>query len=485
MENREADVVIVGAGVVGSLIASALSRYDLDIVLIDKESDVAEGTTKANTAIVHGGYDAKPGSLKAKLNVAGNAMFDQVCSDLDVEFDRCGTYVVGSTQQDLITLNELLERGQENNVPGLEIISGEEMRLREPGITPAVTGALLARTGGIVDPFNLCIAAAEHAVLNGTRVLLNTRVTGLIKDKNQVTGVTTNKGELRAKWVIVAAGLWADELMASAGIYGFTIKPRKGEYYVLDRRATRYVHNVLFPCPTLVSKGILVTRTIHGNVMLGPNANSVDDKTDLSTTAEGLEEVMSGALKLVPGINRRDIIRTFSGLRASGSTGDFYIESPCHTQGLVVLAGIESPGLTASPAIAQYVISLLAQAGMELNEKKDYIATRQAIPRFSHLSRDEQDELIRQDPRYGNVICRCETVTEGEIVAACHAPIPAQTYDAVKRRTRIGTGRCQGSFDMPLVIDIMARELNMDPLELTKRGDGSHLLNRKTKEVAE
>ena len=356
MKNREADVVIVGAGVVGSLIASALSRYDLDIVLIDKESDVAEGTTKANTAIVHGGYDAKPGSLKAKLNVAGNAMFDQVCSDLDVEFDRCGTYVVGSTQQDLITLNELLERGQENNVPGLEIISGEEMRLREPGITPAVTGALLARTGGIVDPFNLCIAAAEHAVLNGTRVLLNTRVTGLIKDKNQVTGVTTNKGELRAKWVIVAAGLWADELMASAGIYGFTIKPRKGEYYVLDRRATRYVHNVLFPCPTLVSKGILVTRTIHGNVMLGPNANSVDDKTDLSTTAEGLEEVMSGALKLVPGINRRDIIRTFSGLRASGSTGDFYIESPCHTQGLVVLAGIESPGLTASPAIAQYVI---------------------------------------------------------------------------------------------------------------------------------
>jgi len=485
MKNREADVIIIGAGVVGSLIASTLSRYDLDIVLIEKESDIAEGTTKANTAIVHAGYDAKPASLKAKLNVAGNAMFGQTCADLDVEFDRCGTYVVGTTEQDLVTLNELLERGQENNVPDLEIISGEEMRKREPGITPSVTGALLAHTGGIVDPFNLAIAAAEHAVVNGTHLLLNTRVTGLIKEKNQVIGVTTTSGELRAKWVIISAGLWADELMASADIYGFTVKPRKGEYYVLDRRATDYVHNVLFPCPTPISKGILVTRTIHGNVMLGPNANSIEDKTDLSTTSEGLAEVMSGALKLIPGINRRDIIRTFSGLRASGSTGDFYIETPCQTQGLLVLAGIESPGLTASPAIAQYVASMLAEKGLELKEKQDYIATRKAIPRFSHLSRDEQDELIRQDPRFGNIVCRCETVTEGEIVAACHAPIPATTYDAIKRRTRVGTGRCQGAFDMPLVIEIMSRELNMDPLELTKRGSGSYLLNRKTKEVAE
>jgi len=296
-----------------------------------------------------------------------------------------------------------------------------------------------------------------------------------------VRGVATERGPIRGRWVVVAAGMWADDLLHAAGLDGFSITPRKGEYFVLDRRVAERVRGVLFPCPTPVSKGILVTRTIHGNVMLGPNAVNVEDKEDVATTAPGLNEVMAGALRLVPSLDARDVIRTFAGLRAGGSTGDFRIEAPREAPGLVFLGGIESPGLTAAPAIAEEVVGLLGEGGLALVERPDYVPERRGIPRFSHLTREEREALIAQDPRYGNVICRCETVTEGEVVAACHAPIPARTYDAVKRRTRVGTGRCQGAFDTPLVIEIMARELGVDPLTLTKKGGASRFLTRETK----
>ncbi len=483
MAEHEYDVIIIGAGVVGSMIARALARYRLRILLLDKASDVGEGTTKANTAIVHAGYDAKPGSLKAKFNVAGNAMFGRVCAELDVDFDRCGTYVVAVGPDELDTLYELYHRGQQNGVPGLHLIGGDEMRRREPAITDQVTGTLYAETGGIVDPFGLCIAAAEHAVLNGVELALETGVTDLTLEGDRVVGVMTNRGPLRSRWVINAAGLWADDLLHRIGLDGFKITPRKGEYFVLDRMAADLVHTVLFPCPTPISKGIVVTRTIHGNVMLGPNANDTPRKDDLATTAPGLNEVMAGALKLVPSLDARQVIRTFAGLRAAGNTGDFVIERPHGLEGLVILAGIESPGLTASPAIAEYVVELLREAGLALVERPDYVPVRKGLPRFSRLTLEEQDALIAKDPRYGNVICRCETVTEGEIVAACHAPIPARTYDALKRRTRLCSGRCQGAFDTPLVIGIMARELGISPLELTKKGGGSRMLFRPTKQV--
>ena len=484
MTERTYDVIIVGAGVVGSLIARALSRYRLDVLLLDKASDVGEGTTKANTAIVHAGYDAKPGSLKASLNVAGNAMFDQLCDELDVDFLRCGTHVVGLSRSDLATLDDLRERGRRNGVPGLSITSANEMRRREPGISTETTGALCAATGGIVDPFGLCIAAAESAVMNGVRVSLETQVTGFVINNGSVCGVRTTQGPIRGRWVVIAAGLWADDLMHEAGLDGFGITPRRGEYFVLDRSAADQVNGVLFRCPTLLSKGILVTRTIHGNVMLGPNSQSIADKWDVGTTAAGLDEVMVGALKLVPSLDPRQVIRTFAGLRATGSTGDFFIEAAEGVGGLVVLAGIESPGLTASPAIAEHVVDLLREEGLALTERPDHIPIRTGIPRFSTLSREEQALLIERDPRYGRVVCRCETVTEGEVIAACHRPIPARTYDAVKRRTRLGSGRCQGGFDMPLVIDIMARELGISPTSITKRGGQSRLLVRRTKDVA-
>lgn len=479
------DVIIVGAGVVGAHIARTLARYQLDILLLDKASDVGEGTTKANTAIVHAGYDAKPGSNKARFNLAGNAMFDTVCRELDVEFDRCGSYVVGVSEEARATLEDLYRRGLENGTPGLELISGEEMRRREPGLTEDTVGALYAATGGIVDPFALCYAAAENAVANGVELRLETEVQGFIREGDAIVGVETNRGPFRSRWVVIAAGLWVDDLMHEAGLEGFTITPRKGEYFVLDREAKTAVQNVLFPCPTPVSKGILVTPTIHGNVMLGPTAEDIDDKENLSTTAAGLNEVMTGALRLMPQLDARWIIRSFTGLRAAGSTGDFLIEIPDEVQGLLVLAGIESPGLTASPAIAEHVAAMLGEAGLPLVERPDFNPIRHGTPRFSLLSREEQEALIAQDPRYGRIVCRCETVTEAEIVAACHAPIPARTYDAMKRRTRIGTGRCQGAFDTPLVLEIMAREYGVSPLELTQKGGASHMVVRRTKEVAE
>jgi glycerol-3-phosphate dehydrogenase len=477
------DCIIIGAGIVGSLIARALSRCRLRILLLDKASDVGEGTTKANTAIVHAGYDAKPGTLKAKLNVAGNAMFEQLCAELDVEFERTGTYVVGLSPEDLAVLRTLYDRGITNGVTGLGLIDGAEMRRREPAISEQVVGALHASTGGIVDPFNLCVGAAESAVLNGVELALETQALDFLREGQRIMGVITNRGEFRGRWVIIAAGLWADDLMHRAGLDGFHIAPRKGEYFVLDRVAASLVHNVLFPCPTAVSKGILVTRTIHGNVMLGPNASDVPSKDDLSTTASGLSEVMAGALKLVPSLDRRTVIRTFAGLRASGSTGDFLIEVPHGLSGLLVLAGIESPGLTAAPAIAEHVVELLRENGLELVARAEYHPIRVGIPHFSRLTPEKQEALIARDPRYGNVVCRCETATEGEIVAACHAPIPARTYDALKRRTRVGSGRCQGAFDTPLVIRIMARELGLDPLEITRKGGRSRFLLRRTKEV--
>lgn len=477
------DVIVVGAGVVGCLIARALARFQLRILLLDKASDVGEGTTKANTAIVHAGYDAIPGTLKAQLNLAGNAMFDRVCGELQVDFDRCGSYVVGLTSGDWSVLQDLYQRGQRNGVQGLSLLSRQDMLQREPHVAPEVVEALHATTGGLVDPFELCIAAAENAVLNGVQLALETEVVGFVRDGDSIQGVLTNRGTFRSSWVINAAGLWADDLMTRAGLGGFAVAPRKGEYFVLDKAAAERVRGILFPCPTPVSKGILVTRTIHGNVLLGPNANVVTGRDDVATTRDGLAEVLAGARKLVPSVDASQVICTFAGLRASSAGGDFVIEIPHGLTGMLVLVGIESPGLTASPAIAEHVVSLLSEAGLDLVPRPDYDPIRQATPRFSRLNRAAQAALIAADARYGNVVCRCETVTEGEIVAACHGPIPARTYDALKRRTRLGTGRCQGAFDTPLVLRIMARELGLSPLELTKRGGASRLVVRETKSV--
>ncbi len=476
------DVIIVGAGVVGCMIARALSRFKLDVLLLERGADVCSGSSKANTAIVHAGYDAEPGTFKARFNVAGNRMYDQVCGELDVPFQRSGTYVVAVGDDEVPVLHELYERGLQNGVPGMRLISGEEMLSIEPAVNPQVRGALLASTGGIVDPFLLTIAAAENAVTNGVELLLDTEVSGLLHADGKITGVRTNLGDFSGRFVVNAAGIYSDVLMASVCAHQLRITPRKGEYYLFDRDKSR-VGAVLFPCPTRISKGILVTPTIHGNTLIGPNAVDQSDREDKAVTCDGLAEVLSGAQRLVPSLDTRDVIAVFAGLRATGNTGDFWIKPAPEAHGLINLVGIESPGLTASPAIAEYVLEMLRELGLSLDPRSDYDPIRHAPPCFRDLSPAARQALIERDPRYGRIVCRCEMVTEGELVAAIHAPIPARTYDALKRRTRLGTGRCQGGFDTPRAIEILARELAISPLQVTKNGPGTELVVRETKEA--
>lgn len=491
---KKYDVIIIGAGIIGCMVARFLSRYKLDILLIEKEADICMGATASNTAIIHAGYDPVPGSLKAEMNVKGNKMWDTLAGELNIPFERRGDYVVAIGEEELPKLEELMKQGIQNGVPGLLLLSGDEVRRREPNINPKVSGALWASTGGIADPFQAAVAAAENAVMNGVTIMFETAFQDFIMDGNKIVGIKTNKGDFASRWVINAAGLYSDDVMHKAGIRPeFKITPRKGEYYVFDR-AEITINNVLFPVPTPVTKGILVTTTIHGNTIIGPNAKDIQDKEDRSVTREGLEEVWQGALKLVPKLELKHVIAVFAGLRAGGNAPspnpnikynhDYIIEIPKEVKGFVNLGGIESPGLVSSPAIATRVVELLKDAGEKLEEKKDWDPIRPARPRFRDLSKEEQRILVQNDPRYGRIVCRCESVTEGEIVAEIHAPVPARTYDAIKRRTWLGTGRCQGGFDTPRVVEILARELGVSPIEVTKKGPGSEFLKRRTKDVA-
>lgn len=485
------DFIIIGGGVVGCMLARFLARYQVSILLIEKETDIGMGASSANSAIVHAGYDPIPGTLKAKLNVRANAMWDNLAGELGIPFERRGDYVVAIGPEELPGLKKLMDQGIQNGVPGMHLITAEEMRHREPEISPQVSGALWAPTGGICDPFAATVAAAENAVQNGVTIKLETAFEDFIIERGKIIGVKTNRGTFACRWAINAAGIYSDRVMHSAGVRPeFHITPRRGEYCVLDR-AELTINNVLFPTPSKAGKGILVTTTIHGNTIVGPNANFIDDRTDRAVTAAGLTEIIDGGHKLVPSLNMRYVIANFAGLRATGNapcetpgvnyTGDFVIEIPKEVHGLVNLGGIESPGLTAAPANALYVIELLREAGEKLVDRRDWQPIRPRRPRFHDLTHAERARLIEEDPRYGRVICRCEMVTEGEIIAEIHAPVPATTYDAIKRRTWLGTGRCLGGFDLPRVVALLAEELDVPIEEVTKKGSGSAFLFRPTK----
>ncbi len=485
------DVIIIGGGVVGCMAARYLSRYALKILLIEKRADIGSVTSAANTALIHPGYNAVTGSLKAKMNLIANPMWTHLAEELHFSFDRCGDYVVAIGAEELSKLDALFERGRQNGVLGMSLISANEMRKREPLINPDVSGALFAQTGGMCDPFGATLAAAEHAVLNGVEIRTNTECSDFIIENGRIIAVRTNQGDFGCRWVLNAAGLYSDVIMHKAGVRpDFKITPRKGEYLILDR-AEFELKSVYFPVPTDVSKGILATATVHGNTILGPTAHEQDDREDKANTAAGLEAVLSGGTKLIPNINTRHVIAMFAGLRAAGNAPcetpgvdyqhDFIVEIPPQVQGFINIGGIESPGLTSSPAIALRVIDLLRDAGEKLSEKKEWNPNRPARPVFRHMNDAQHKQLIEKDPRYGRIVCRCENVTEGEIVAEIHAPVPAITYDALKRRTWLGTGRCQGGFDITRVTDILARELGVSPLSISKKGEQSELLERPTK----
>ncbi len=478
------DVVVIGAGVVGAMITRELSKYNLNLMLVEKCSDVAMGATKANSAIVHAGFDAEVGSLKAKLNVQGASLMAYYCNKLAVPYKNIGSLVVAYNWDDMQTLEELFERGFNNGVPNMEIINQERLRVMEPYIGEDAIGALWAPTAGIVSPYELAIAAVENAIMNGARVKRNSGVFD-IEFKDGMFFLSTASGVIKAKYVINCAGVFADKIANMIGDTSFRLIPRKGEYYLLDKTEKKMVNHVLFQCPSAMGKGILVSPTVHGNVLMGPTALDLDfdSKLDVETTIDGLNSVKDSVRKVIPQMTTRNAITSFSGLRAhiAGDDSDFII-APSEMNGhFINVAGIESPGLTASPAIARYVGKIFNKIAPEYEKKKEFISRRPAPIRVNELSVEERAKLVKKDARYGRIICRCEGITEGEIIDAIKAPCGARDVDAVKRRTRSGMGRCQGGFCGSKVVEILARELDIPINKVTKHGNGSKILYDKTK----
>lgn len=474
------DVTVIGAGVTGSAIARELSKYEYRVLVLEKNSDVCEGTSKANSGIVHAGFDAEPGSMMARMNVRGNEMMEQLSKDLDFSFRRNGSMVLCFDEKDLGKLEALLEKGKKNGVPGLRILSKEEAKEMEPNLTDDMAAALFAPTGGIVCPFGLTIAMAENACENGVEFRLNTEVNNVVR-KDGYFALETDKGEIETKIVINAAGVYADRFHNMVSDDKIEIIPRKGEYCLMDKKVGKFVNSTIFQLPTIYGKGVLVTPTVHGNLLAGPTAVDIEDKDNTQTTGEGLAELMKKVAISTPGIPLRQTITSFTGLRAHWTEHEFLIKEVEEAPGFIDVAGIESPGLTSAPAIGEYVAELV-QGIMPMNQKEHFKATRKGIPNIAEASFEERQELIRKNPAYANVICRCEVVTEGEIMDAIHRPLGATTVDGVKRRTRAGMGRCQAGFCAPKTVEILARELGKDVSEITKSGEGSNYLTGYNKE---
>lgn len=474
---KSADVVVIGGGIVGTAVLRELSKYDLKCILVEKEPDLAMGTTKANSAILHAGFDAPTGSLKAITNVRGNKLYHELEQELDLDIKWTGSLVAATTDEEMATLQELLERGKANGVEGLKILSREEVLLKEKNLT-SVKGALWAPSAGVCWPFGAALAFTRCAVQNGAEVMRDCRVLGFIKEDGRITGVETSQGVIKTKYVVNAAGVYADEIAKLAGDESFTITPRKGEYILFDKTAcSSLVFGVVFPTPTKKSKGILVCTTTHGNTFIGPNAQDMEDKEDHAVTAEGMNEIIASARKLIPNLPMGAAITEFSGLRAVSSTGDFIIGAS-DVAGLYNAAGMQSPGLTAAPAVAEMLAeAIVKDSGAKA--KDDFKAELPKKPVFNRLNWDKQAELIKENSLYGRVICRCETITEAEIVEAIHESCGARTVDGVKRRTRAGMGRCQGGFCGPRVTQILARELNIPVPEVLKERADSHMFYEK------
>ena len=482
----QADVVVIGAGITGAAVARELSRYALDIILVDKEADFCFGASKANTGTIHAGYNDIPGTLKSRLCVTGNAWYERLSNELGVEFERNGSLVVALDNGDLRNLEKLRQRGITNGVPALRIIGKDELHEMEPNLTKNAVGALYAPTAGIISPYEMTIALCENAIHNGVTPLLEAEVKRIERENNSVKCVITTQGMIETKFVVNAAGLYADDISRMVGINDFYIYPRKGEYFIFDKKIGPLVNRPVFPIPTSVGKGILVTKTIEGNTMIGPNAQDLDikykyDEDRNATTNEGLNEVLEAASRLVPDLPKASTIQNFAGLRATSNTGDFIIRSYKNVTGFINVAGIKSPGLTAAPAIAELVIGILKDEGLELKQKKEFDPIREKPIRFVDLSPEAKNALIAKDSTYGLIVCRCEHVTEGEIVTATKRG--AHTMDGIKYRTRCGMGRCQGGFCGPRVAAILARELSIPFEQVTKDGDGSNLVVGKTKSV--
>ncbi len=473
------DIIIIGAGVSGCAIARELSRFHAKILVLEKEEDVCCGTSKANSAIVHGGFDAETGTLMARLNVRGSNLMEQLSRDLDFHYDRCGSLVLCMAEEDRPKLRKLYEKGVANGVKELRIIGREALLRMEPNVSDEAVAALWAPSGAIVCPFGLNLALAENAAANGAAFVFNAEVQGL----ERVEGgwlVHTSQGDYLSRVVINAAGVHAGEIHNMVSPEKMTIINRRGDYYLLDKTAKCVTHTI-FTLPNRMGKGVLVSPTVHGNTIVGPTAIDIPDPENTATTAAGLAQAGQKASYMIKNLPLRQVITSFAGLRAHHPDHDFIIEEVEGAPGFVDVAGIESPGLSASPAIGEYTAELVRDL-LKLTEKDDFIATRKGILNPAELSLEQRNALIQENPAYGQIICRCESISEGEILDAIHRPLGARSLDGVKRRVRAGMGRCQGGFCAPRVMEILARELGIDPMEVTKAGPGSELLVGVTKE---
>ena len=472
------DVAIIGCGVIGAAAAYALSRYDNKVVILEAENDVADCTTKANSAILHAGYDPAPGTKMARLNVRGVELAKEICAKLDVPYKQCGSLVLALAENELPHLQHLYENGVANGVPGLKILSKEETLAMEPNLSANVCGALWAPSAAIVSPWEYALAMTEVAVRNGVELRRSCKVENAEKIEGGYR-LTVPGGTLETRCVINAAGIWAEAVHDMMDPADFHITPTRGEYYLLDKSEGTRVNHVIFQCPNELGKGVLVSPTVHGNLIVGPDAVPVTGD-DTSCTSSGLEFVKTTAQRSVPSINFGESIRNFAGVRANLDVDDFIIGEDAKAPGWIDLAGMKSPGLSAAPAVAEEAVAILKDRGVLGAEKADYKDGRRHI-RFKELSAEEKAALVKEQPAYGRVICRCETITEGEILAALHSEVPATTIDGVKRRAGAGMGRCQGGFCGPRVLELISRELGMSPLDILQDKNGSNVLVSETK----
>ena len=474
------DVLIIGAGVTGAMIARNLAKYDVKVALLDKENDVGNLTSNANSAIIHSGYDPVPGTNKAKFNVLGNKMFDQICDELDVHFSRVGSLTVALYDEQLQMLKDLAKRSEENGVK-VELLDAETVKKMEPNINPCVKGALFAPTAGIVDVFNFVVHAVENAVDNGVKLFLNEQVQSIKKDGDYYV-VKTQKEEFVSKIVINAAGCFADKIAEMVEPIDWKITPRKGEYFVLDHYKAGLVNHVIFPLPSEKGKGILVTMTTSGNYLVGPSSELDEDPSDYTTDPPTLRNIRAQASEMVPAIPFNQVIRVFAGSRPTCTRHDFVIEYAKCDKNFINVGGIESPGFVSSPAIGEYVVEQLVRPILSLKEKANYNPRVRRYHRLYDSMVEGDFKYVNEHENYGQIICNCEKVTLGEILDVLDRSVPPQSVKALKRRTRAGYGRCQGGFCQPRVVLILAKHYGVSPLEINYDGEFSPILLKKIKE---
>ena len=470
------DVVIVGAGVIGGMLARELSRYQLNVALVEKENDVAMAASRANSGIVHGGYDPVPGTLKAKLNSEGVELLFEAAKELHVPCKRNGSMVCAFSAEEEPLIEELYQQGQENKILGLKILTGDEARAIEPNLSAAVTKVLHVTNAGIVCPYDLTIAAIGNAMDNGVTLFRNFKVVNISREKDIFTAASSNQEQIQGKYLVNCAGGYSDQIAKLAGDDFFNIIPRAGEYMLLDKAEGSRVSHTLFQCPTIEGKGILVSPTVDGNLLVGPTAKVVETPDSDDTTAAGLAEVERLAAKSVPSVNFRQVITSFTGVRASTKGGEFILKASENVPHLIHAGAIDSPGLTCCVSIAKYLTKILQEQGLVLNAKENWNGQRENHHAFRDMTDDEKNAYIQEHPEFGKIVCRCETVTEGEILQAIRSNPPAMDIDGVKRRTRSGMGRCQGGFCGPYVMELLSKEMGIPMEEVTKFGGSSRMV---------